>query len=498
MRRVNLSSKNRDYAVFTPAISGFYVNYVSKQRYEKYVPDERIPAKFENGIEGLNFLNKDKGYFVYETALYSAGHAELDLQKAVKKESMIHERDRKNTILIGDSGGFQISKGVWQGNWTAKEGKDKKTDKQRGLVLNWLENTANYSMVLDIPTNGMNIVDEKTGKPLCGLNSYEEFREGTIQNNKYFFKHRQGKTKFLNVLQGSTYEQADDWFETVCLPIVEETSGWAFGGVQKTNLNHSLRRILLLKEFGLLDKGIAEWMHFLGTGKASHAVIYTAIQRALRKHVNPTITISYDAASPFLATANGKVYTHNMFSDKSFGYMLPFMVDDKTPMGKNEPWPWDDSPVGERLTWGDINYYNPGDLNKLKKEGDTSWDSFSYFLLMGHNVYKHIDTVQMACRLTARPLKQMMTWVPLHFLEFADLAEELIAKDYNKNIDAIDHELQKHNKLIQKLSKTSDLRKGSTFESLFAVEDNKDIDVDDMYDEDSDHKLEKLEESIND
>jgi len=49
---------------------------------------------------------------------------------------------------------------------------------------------------------------------------------------------------------------------------------------------------------------------------------------------------------------------------------------------------------------GDICHYAPGMLNKVGKEGKTSWDSFSYFLLMSHNVYQHIESVQRANALT--------------------------------------------------------------------------------------------------
>jgi len=41
---------------------------------------------------------------------------------------------------------------------------------------------------------------------------------------------------------------------------------------------------------------------------------------------------------------------------------------------------------------------SPCDLNKNGKEGKTSWDSFSYALLMGHNVWMHIESVQRANR----------------------------------------------------------------------------------------------------
>jgi hypothetical protein len=37
-----------------------------------------------------------------------------------------------------------------------------------------------------------------------------------------------------------------------------------------------------------------------------------------------------------------------------------------------------------------------GSTNKINKVGRTSWDSFSYAILMGHNVWSHIDAVQRA------------------------------------------------------------------------------------------------------
>ena len=70
-------------------------------------------------------------------------------------------------------------------------------------------------------------------------------------------------------------------------------------------------------------------------------------------------------------------------------------VDDKRLQYSNIPFPFN-SPIGQRMTMGDICYMGPGMLNKIGKEGKTSWDSFSYFLLMAHNVYQHIESVQRA------------------------------------------------------------------------------------------------------
>ena len=41
---VNLTPLQKDYAVYLPAISSFYSTYVAKQRLEKFIPDDRIPA----------------------------------------------------------------------------------------------------------------------------------------------------------------------------------------------------------------------------------------------------------------------------------------------------------------------------------------------------------------------------------------------------------------------------------------------------------------------
>jgi hypothetical protein len=57
-----------------------------------------------------------------------------------------------------------------------------------------------------------------------------------------------------------------------------------------------------------------------------------------------------------------------------------------------------ESPVSQRCTIKDICIYKPGDLNKINKEGKTSWDSFSYAIQMGHNVWSHLTAVQEANR----------------------------------------------------------------------------------------------------
>ena len=112
---VDLTAEQKDYAVFLPAVSGFYATFIGKQRHEEYVDNNRIPKNFVNGVESLNFLDP-KAQFNYKWCLYSAGHAELDLNKDSPKEDMFRQRDRSTSWTLGDSGGFQIGKGVWEGD----------------------------------------------------------------------------------------------------------------------------------------------------------------------------------------------------------------------------------------------------------------------------------------------------------------------------------------------------------------------------------------------
>jgi hypothetical protein len=394
---VDLSPLQRDYAVYLPAISSFYSNYIAKQRLEDFVPTDRIPTGFDRGIEGMNFLNLEQGYFTYKYALYSAGHAQLDLQKAYTQDSMIHQRDRNNTMILGDSGGYQIGKGVIKFDWKDFEGPA--ANKLRDDILAWLESTADWSMLLDVPSWACDPVN----RDRTGLKSFKDCLNKTRFNNEYWLSRRQGKTKFLNVLQGSDWDTAEEWYQGV-----KEYSdnkiwknnaceGWAFGGVNMCKMDITLKRLMTLREDGLLEG--KNWIHFLGTAQLDWSCYLTSIQRQLRKHINEEITISFDCASPFVATAHGLVYTNPIHTPKKWSTVMDKAPDNKALAESDIPFPFE-SEIGRRLVMGDICHYAPGMLNKIGKEGKTSWDSFAYALMMGHNVYCHIAAVQRANQLS--------------------------------------------------------------------------------------------------
>lgn len=514
-KRDNLTNKQEDYAIFLPALSGFYATFIGRQRNEVYVEPKRFPNGI-NDMEELNWLNPDQALFPYRWSLYSAGHANLDLTQKDWSEDMVRNRD-KTSVIVGDSGGFQIAKGQWPGNWRAPDSqlvadqladaearktekrivkvKNAKTgameekeievdlvkehhkllaeaQKKREGVLKWLDGVSNYGMVLDIPA----WVAKTPAKDICGIQSYDEAVEATQYNNEYFIKNRKGKnnggTKFLNVMQGSNHKQADEWYQKMkkyCDPNQypdNHFDGWAFGGQTKTDVELMLTRLVEIRYDGLMQQGKQDWLHVLGTSKLEFALLLTDIQRAIRKHVNPDFTISFDCASPFLATANGQIYYQSrvgknlnsttallstdlfdydedaLYNDYgAWSYRMIKSLDDKKYATDNrsfrdaamQDFPkrfpvFEDSPITELCKVSDICYYKPGvrktdkelvtefgegtkfdqnnmdhyhekpDLNKIDKVGNTSWDSFSYALQMGHNVYLHIYAVQEANR----------------------------------------------------------------------------------------------------
>jgi len=437
MSQDNLTAKQQDYAVFLPAISGFYATFIGRQRAEQYVD----PARFPQGLtdmEQMNWLDAQKSLFPYKWSLYSGGHANLDLTKPVSSEDMVRQRD-PNTTLLGDSGGFQIAKGLWEGDWKANSGCPKAQAK-REAVLKWLDGVADYAMTLDIPTW---IVNNPEAGAKVGILSHNEAIAATHHNNEYFMRNRKGVAnggaKILNVLQGASHAAADEWYELMkgyCDPAQypdTHFNGWAMGGQNMCDVHLILKRLIALKYDGLLQEGVHDWMHFLGTSKLEWAVLLTVIQRNVRKYANPAFTISFDCASPFLATANGQVYYENAFPhDGKWSYKMGPSADDKKYSTDTRKYgdavvqdgifpSFTESPISAMCQMRDICIYKPGvpkagvtitpenfqdeslydvlpDKNKNDKWGRTSWDSFSYALLMGHNVWMHLTAVQEANR----------------------------------------------------------------------------------------------------
>jgi hypothetical protein len=511
----DLTATQNDYAVFLPALSGFYATYVGKQRYDNYVDPNRIPSNFSNGVESLNYLDPAKGIFNYGFTLYSAGHAELDVNKHSPKEDMVRNRNRNTSWILGDSGGFQIGKGVWEGDW--KNPNCPKAQKKREQVLTWMDAYMDYGMILDIPAW---VARSPAGQKATGISTYAEAVQGTYINNDWFINNRNGNCKFLNVLQGENHADAEDWYQRMkkyCDPKQypnEHFNGWSMGGQNMCDLHLALKRIVALRFDGLLEKGVQDFMHFLGTSKLEWACILTDIQRAVRKYHNPNFTITFDCASPFLATANGQIYIQNETADRTkWTYRMVPSVDNKKYATDSRLFKdavlqdgifsnFENSPVTEQLKVSDVCIYAPGDLNKIGKEGKTSWDSFSYAIQMGHNVWSHINAVQEANRqYESGSCPNMLVQEKFDRLYVKDVIDAIFAcDDRDKAMSLIDN----HSKFwmaipgtrgnVGKKTINADTYYFKLFDEVQPEVTDDTIGYDGEFTEEQEHKLEELED----
>jgi hypothetical protein len=488
---INLTEHQNDYAIFLPAVSSFYSTFVGKQRFgNNYVDPARLPANFSQGVEGLNFFDPERGYFYYKWGLYSAGHADIDMTRISEKDDLFRSRPRNgDSIVVGDSGGFQIGKGVWEGDW--KDPNCPKAMKKRQQVLAWMDGIMDWGMILDIPAW---VARSPAGAAATGISTYQEAVNATRINNDYFIQNRNGNCKFLNVLQGENHTEAEDWYQQMKdysdpkkYPN-EHFNGWSMGGQNMCDIHLVLKRLVALRFDGLLESGKQDWIHFLGTSKLEWACMLTDIQRAIRKYHNPTLTISFDCASPFLATANGQLYITNEIEHfKKWTYRMVPSVDDRKYALDTRRFgdvvlndgifkAFTESPISDKCLIKDVCIYKPGDTNKNGKISRTSWDSFSYAIQMGHNVWMHINAVQEANRQYDQNIVPNMLHFELRDREyFRDIVDRIFATDdRSKAMDIVDGYNKSWLKIIGTRGATGKktINASTQFNVLFDIEES--------------------------
>lgn len=506
----NLTAQQKpEWAVFLPALSSFYISGLGKQREgENYFEAARLPAGIQD-TEVLNFLNSKQSLFPYKWALYSAGHADLTTYKTNSNESIVVKRD-PDSFILADSGGFQILKGQWPADW--KDPKCPKAMKKRKEVLAWMEDIADYGMCLDIPSQSLRTyhLKDKNGNSLHGIKTIEDAITATHINNEYFIKNRTGKCKFLNVMQGLNHTQSEEWYQAMkkyCDPAIypdNHFNGWAMGGQTKIDIHLFLVRLINFIHDGLLVPGKHDWIHCLGTSIVEYAVLFSDVQKAIRKYHNPNLTISFDCASPFFGAAKGLCYINNSFeSNKKWTYTMEKTAEKKSYANDTRKFStgvladgihkvFTDSPITDRMLMKDLCYRGQGFIGKHGKETKTSWDTLSYTLLQGHNVYQHMVAVQEANRqYDAGVIPSMLANNTFEEVSIGDLIDQIFSlNDRTKSLDLV----EKYSKYWmqfksgQGFSGKNSINSMTMFSQLF--EETSDAPVEEI--EDSDDEINKV------
>lgn len=387
---IDLSTAQAEGAIFTPAIQPIYADNIDPQASQS----RPIPGGYS--ASDLDFLNPSSRLFHLKYALYSAGWA----IKAARQPNMLVNHDRNSTVLIGDSGGYQIIKGHL----------GTVDNTLRGRILNWLETYCDIAMTLDVPTIALK-------SPESGYTKFENCLSDTLTNLDYFNANRTpGKIRFLNVLQGNTPQQSNKWYDAVKDYPFE---GWAIAGPLKKSLFHVIRRILTIRDDKLL--GDRSWVHILGIGTPRYAVAISYLQEAMRLHVDPDFTISIDVSSPFLSVSKRQVFLQGGLWPQKFGVVSGRVPDDKRYIGSNHRLPLH-SPIGEHLTLGDICVRD----EPFKKR---TYDSLSYTLLMHNNVFVHAKNIIDATRLAQLDPRSASQFVPSSLTNARNAIHAIVSAD---------------------------------------------------------------------
>jgi hypothetical protein len=398
---------HQNCAVYLPAL---------QLEFAKFAHDGQFKRTLPFTPQDLNFLNPQSPLLYYPYALFSAGHAAKSLT-AAPPQTIVSARTRGQSIVLGDSGGFQILTGAI-----------KTIDAERvHHMMRWMEDNCDYSMVLDFPTAGIGRGQIAKHAPRLSAEGEEPqiralaasnglsfdfnlaLHQTDLNNQQFVARHEPGATNFLNVLQGRNEVESKAWYEHVK---TAPFSGWAFAGAHLKDFNLILQRLIDLRDDGLL--GQAKWIHMLGKGEPDLACLFTVLQRTIRDQINPDLQISFDSASHSRLAGIFSIYTGATFDRLGWG-MTAIPFHDHSLVGSTEK-------LGDFIASG--NSKLPGAMNHVSTQkrahrkfdplysavsdiltvGDicidgtkrTPWDSASLHMAAHHNVEIAVRTFRKA------------------------------------------------------------------------------------------------------
>ena len=375
----NLTRQVKNYAIYLPALTPTYCEYVIK------LSDAGLPASLKP--RHLNFFNRSSPLWHYKWCLASAGHFAYS-----GASNAITRRKPKSTVVVGDTGGYQIGSGALKEirDWSRHRKKSDHILKLwsdsgiRHTLLHWTEANCDYAMTLDMPPWARENKWRASPFHYC---SVEQLTAMTVDNLKFIDRRRGavGDCKFLNVLQGQNEAEADYWYSKVR---DFDFEGWAFGTKMnwETGIDRLLKRILMLRDDRMLY-GRKVWLHILGVSQLIWAVALTAIQRGIQKSTGTKFTVSFDASTPLLMAGRYQRYAvpPKLTTDINSWRIAakPFPVGHRAAtINADQPFP-DGSPISSLLTSGDMN-------PKKSPYAAYTFGKFSPYALANHNLYVYL------------------------------------------------------------------------------------------------------------
>ena len=413
----------KDYAIYLPAINDFASGITKEMSNIRPFPEEIT-------INDLNFWDKSNKLFHYPFILNSAGRYAV----GDWPNNAVTRADKGEVMIIGDSGGYQLGTGKLKGlpgfneKMSAQEVLerwDAVADRVRKWVVAFSESFTTHAMTLDHPLWLLTDPDSESAFANCTM---EQLTALTVENLHYIDAHRQGFTKWINVVQGLTTAEIDYWWDAV-KPF--KFSGWALAGGAgaRGGLYQTLYTILRMRDEGAFEDG-CNHLHVLGVSKLNWAIFLTAIQNTLRTQY-PEMTVTFDSSSPFqTAMIYNKAYiTPNLGKNPSSWSLSSNLV----PQGHSyrestDKFPQSTSPLGKKMVLGDLNVQ--GGVHAKKH-----FDSLSLYMIAHHNVWVMLDAIQQANQNAFGEDKETRT--PLPYLKCIEVIQKALkAKEWRQYLEA--------------------------------------------------------------
>lgn len=377
---------NTDYAIYLPAVNDSFAAETIKSH------QRALPAGLE--IEDLIFWNRKNKLWHYSHILHSVGLHKVGSQP----DNAVTRAGKTDCFVLGDSAGYQIGTGKLKGYQSLRAGMSSDDAKStwagaysvRSWIVDWLELHTDYAMTIDMPLWAT--LPKGAASPFHQC-SPQLLTAMTVDNLKFIDIHRQGRTRWLNVVQGLDEQNTLAWWNAVKW---FECSGYALAGAAgvKGGIANVLRTVLMMRDDGAFESG-RDWIHVLGVSTPKWAILLTAIQRALRLNANPKLQISYDSATPFQAAGiREEVAVSPSYSSRPSDWAIRFetVPQSATLAGSTEPFPYT-SPLGDKLCLGDLNVRGGAWTER-------SFDTVSNLLLCNHNCWVLLNAFRQANELT--------------------------------------------------------------------------------------------------
>lgn len=287
-RSCDLNTKDR--AIYLPALNSCFLNgtqdeYIKgRNRWQPHFQDHQF-----------EIFHPDCPVYC-KRSLLSAGH---EPYKRVEAQYECIRARAKDTVLVGDSGGFQIATDKLKIDWAHQEN----VDAVRLGILRFLEANCDIAMTLDVPTFTI-------GREGFKFQTFDQCLEQTLDNMEYWMAHRDpdSKLQLLNVLQGRTEDEVDLWYSKVKH---YNTRGWSFSSANSDCVYYMIRSALMLARDGELNAD-KNWIHVLGRTMPAVSVILSDLQNRISDLVENKIQISYDSSSFVQAAITGSILDHTM------------------------------------------------------------------------------------------------------------------------------------------------------------------------------------------